>query len=142
MFGVCGTVSNFETLIVKIGTAGKNMIYDELPIFKATLDFVVYIETIVKSFDKYHKYTIGEDLRTYAKEMLFLVHKANIAKENRLDFLERLRDKCEEMKMLLRVAKELKAFKSFNSFEHSSRLIVDICKQSQNWLRSSAGVFR
>jgi hypothetical protein len=118
------------------------MIYDELPIFKATLDFVVHIETIVKSFDKYHKYTIEEDLRTYAKEMLFLVDKANIAKENRLDFLERLRDKCEEMKMLLRVAKELKAFKSFNSFEHSSRLIVDICKQSQNWLRSSAGVFR
>jgi len=47
------------------------VIYDELPIFKSALDFVVYIETIVKSFmgnffakaktafasfDKYHKY--------------------------------------------------------------------------------------
>jgi hypothetical protein len=48
------------------------MNYDELPIFKSTLDFVVYIETIVKSFDKYHKYTIGEGLRTHSKMMLFL----------------------------------------------------------------------
>ncbi|MEA2029310.1 MAG: hypothetical protein U9N49_10100 [Campylobacterota bacterium] len=36
----------------------------ELPIFKSALDLCIYIETIVKSFDKYHKYTIGADMRT------------------------------------------------------------------------------
>jgi hypothetical protein len=113
--------------------------YDELPIFKSTLDFVVYIETIVKGFDKYHKYTIGVDLRTYAKKLLFLVHRANVAKENRVKILEALRDTCEEAKMLLRVAKELNAFNSFNNFEHSSKLIVAICRQAQSWLGSAAG---
>ena len=73
------------------------MIYDELPIFKSTLDFVVYIETIVIGFDKYHKYTIGVDLRTHSKKMLFLVHKANVSKENRVKILEDIRDSCEEM---------------------------------------------
>jgi hypothetical protein len=34
------------------------MQYDNLPIYKSTLDFNVYIETIVKSFGKYEKYTI------------------------------------------------------------------------------------
>ncbi len=34
------------------------MYYDNLPIFKSTLDLVVYIETIVKGFEKYHKYII------------------------------------------------------------------------------------
>lgn len=118
------------------------MIYDELPIFKSTLDLVVYIENIVKNFDKYHKYTLWMDLRTHSKKMLFLVHKANISKENRVKILEELRDNCEEMKMLIRISKELRAFKNFNSFEHSSKLIVDICRQAQSWLNSSAGAVK
>ena len=118
------------------------MIYDELPIFKSALDFAVYIESIVKNFDKYHKYTLGVDLRTHSKKTLFLVHRANITKEHRVKLLEELRDSCEEMKMLLRIAKELRAFKSFHSFEHSSKLAVDICRQAQSWLASSAGAAR
>ena len=30
------------------------MYYDNLPIFKSALDLVVYVESIVKGFDKYH----------------------------------------------------------------------------------------
>lgn len=118
------------------------MIYDELPIFKSALDFAVYVESIVKNFDKYHKYTLGVDLRTHSKKMLFLVHRANITKERRVELLEELRDSCEETKMLLRISKELKAFKSFHSFEHSSKLAVAICRQAQSWLASSAGAAR
>ncbi len=33
------------------------MYYDNLPIFKSALDLVVYVETILKGFDKYNKYT-------------------------------------------------------------------------------------
>jgi hypothetical protein len=109
------------------------MIYSDLPIYKSALDMSVYIETIVKSFDKYHKYTIGTDMRNMSKDILFLVHKANISKEKLLP-LEKLRDKCEEFKMLLQIAKELKVFKSFKQFEHSSKLCIDICGQAQKWL--------
>jgi hypothetical protein len=117
------------------------MRYKELPIFKLALDFVVYCETIVKGFDKYHKYTIGEDLRQYSKELLFLINRANISSGvKRAEVLEKLRDKCEETKMIIRITKELNAFKSFNSYEYSSKLIVDICKQSQAWLSSSTRV--
>ena len=59
------------------------MIYENLPIYKLALDFCVYIETIVKGFDKYHKYTIGEDLRNFSKEILFTIHRANALKEKR-----------------------------------------------------------
>ena len=45
------------------------------------MDLCVYIEITVKSFDKYHKYTIGNDLRAYAKELLFLIHRANMHEE-------------------------------------------------------------
>ncbi|MCP4969692.1 MAG: hypothetical protein GY932_03730, partial [Arcobacter sp.] len=61
--------------------------------------------------------------------------------------LEKLVQKCEEMKMLLQISKELKAFRSFKQFEHSSKLCVEVCKQSQSWYNyfksdKTAGVLR
>lgn len=84
----------------------------------------------MKSFSKYEKYTIGEDLRNYSKEILFLVHKANISKDKK-EKLEFLRDKAEEVKMLIQLCKE---------FEISSKMIVDIARQSQAWLNHYARV--
>jgi hypothetical protein len=55
------------------------MKYENLPIYRDAMSFCVYIESIVKSFDKYHKYTIGTDLREYTKSILFLIHRANIS---------------------------------------------------------------
>jgi len=115
------------------------MQYENLPIYKSSLDFCVYLETIVKGFGKYEKYTIGEDLRNFSKEILFLVHKANIVYDKK-EKLELLRDKCEEMKMLLQLTKELRAFHSFKQFEFSSKMIVNIAKQSQAWLNYYARV--
>jgi len=46
---VFATVNNFDPLILN----RRNVVhYDELPIFKSALDFVIYIEQIVKNFDK------------------------------------------------------------------------------------------
>ena len=117
------------------------MKYENLPIYKSTMDFCVYIETIVKSFEKYHKYTLGNDLRESSKQILFLIHRANMSEEKK-DKLIILRDKCEDMKMLIQLAKELKAFVSFKQFEYSSKLIVEICKQSQAWLNHYARVVK
>ncbi len=81
------------------------MRYDNLPIYKACLDLCIYIETIVKSFEKYHKYSIGQDLRTHSKDMLFLIHKANIQRDKQ-EFLKELLYKGEELKMLIQISKK------------------------------------
>ena len=75
------------------------MRYENLPIYKSAMDLAVYIEQIVKSFDKYYKYTIGEDLRNYSKELLFLIHRAN-SRVEKSEHLLLLRDKCEESRIL------------------------------------------
>jgi len=111
------------------------------PIFRSALELCVYIETIVKSFDKYHKYTIGEDMWKFSKDMLFIINPVGFVKD-KTRVLTKLRDRCEDMKMLLLIAKELKAFKSFKQFEYSSKLSVDVCKQSQAWLGSVVRVTR
>ena len=114
-----------------------------LPIYKSALALAVYMEQIVRGFEKYHKYTIGVDLRQKSKELLFNIGDANLA-DNKVVALTKLRNSCEEMKMLIQLSKELKAFKSFKQFEHSSLLAVTVCKQAQAWLsatkRSRGGV--
>lgn len=88
----------------------------ELPIFKSALDLCVYVDTIVKNQDKYHKYGIGSELREATREMFYLVSKINTNKERKIVLLQALIDKCEETKAMLYLAKSLRAFKSFNAW--------------------------
>jgi len=112
----------------------------ELPIFKSALDLCVYVDTIVKNQDKYHKYGIGSELREATRTMFYLVSKINISKKRKGILLQELVDKCEETKAILYLAKSMKAFKSFKQFEHSSKLSIDVCKQANGWLNSIARV--
>jgi len=109
---------------------------ENLPIFKSALALAVYMEKIVKGFEKYNKYTIGVDLREKSKNILYLINRANLSTEKK-EAITNLRDGCEDMKMLIQLSKELEAFKSFKQFEYSSMLVVGVCKQAQGWLGSS-----
>jgi len=62
------------------------MYYDNLPIYKASMNFCVYIEMIAKTFDKYSKYTMSVELE-------YIIVK-----------------KSEQCKMLIQLSKELKVF--------------------------------
>ncbi len=80
---------------------------ENFPIFKLALELCIYVETRVKGFDKYHKYTIGEDMRKFSRELPFLLSKINMDKDERQELIK-LRDK-----MLIMLSKEFKAHKSF-----------------------------
>ena len=108
---------------------------ENLPIFKSAMGLAVYTETIVKGFEKYHKYTMGVELRQKSKEILLLINRVNLS-EDKVEALIQLRDHCEDMKMLIQLSKELKVFRSFKQFEYSSLLTVSLCKQAQAWLSS------
>jgi len=109
--------------------------YEHLPIYKKMFDLTVYIEGIVKSFSRYHKYTIGSELRNISRETLILVIKANSERDKK-EMLLKVRGKLEELKILARVAKEVKAFGSFKSFEYLVKELVEVSRQNEGWLRS------
>ena len=44
--------------------------YDHLPIYRGAFDLAVHLEQIVRHFDRYHKYTLGTDLRTGSRRIL------------------------------------------------------------------------
>ena len=96
--------------------------YEHLPIYKQAMDVTVYFEKIVAGFTRYHKYTLGAELRNKSREVVVLIVRANAARDKQAELLA-LRDRLEELLILMRMAKEVRAFKSFKSFQFAAGLV-------------------
>ena len=60
--------------------------YEHLPIHKKAMDLAVYLKRIVRSCSRYHKYTLGSELRAKSREIVGV-----IGAERRAAFLHRAR---------------------------------------------------
>ena len=109
--------------------------YDYLPIYKKAFDLCVYFEKLVKGFSRYDKYVLGSDLRNKSRQIACQIMRTNSLPEKR-NALQELVALVEELKLVVRLCKEVGVFKKFSSYEHSSGLVVDLAKQSQAWLNS------
>ena len=47
--------------------------YEHLPIYKAALDMTVHFERLVAGFSRYHKFTLGTELREASRGVLMQV---------------------------------------------------------------------
>lgn len=110
--------------------------YRHLPVWKAALDLAVHLEHAVRRFPRYHKYTLGTELRLTSQRLCRLVARANNAQqEARWQALDELVLAVEEMKTLLTLAQETQAFAHFNEFAGATELVVNLGKQSGGWRR-------
>ena len=53
--------------------------YEHLPIYKSALDMTVHFKRLVAGFSRYHKYTLGTELREGSRAVLMQVLRANSA---------------------------------------------------------------
>jgi four helix bundle protein len=111
---------------------------EHLPIYKAAYDLCLYLEQVVRNFSRYHKYGIGTDMREAARRVLRLVVRANAQGDKRRALIA-LREELEELKVVLRLGQDVKAFSSFDSFEHATSRVTEIAKQNEGWLKSQGG---
>ena len=109
--------------------------YEHLPIYKKAMETAVYFEKIVRRFSSYNKFTLGRELRAVSRDILKLIIKANSSRE-KLPVLYELRERLEELKVLIRIAKEAQAFKGFKSFQHAVEGAVSVSKQNEGWIKS------
>ena len=109
--------------------------YEHLPIYKVGLDLCVYFEKIIRHFDRHHKYIIGADLRKLSIKSVKLIIKANDT-QNKLPLLLELKDNLEEIKILIKICKEVRAFNSFRSFAVSIKMVDNLIKQCNGWIKS------
>ena len=83
--------------------------YEHLPIYKAAFDLLLYFEKVVGNFSRYNKYTHGSALRDITREIVMLIIRANNIRD-RMVVLEEVRIKLEELKVVIRICKEVRAF--------------------------------
>jgi hypothetical protein len=108
------------------------MHYDNLNVYKTSLDISVYFEKIVFNFDKNHKYSIGLDLKNKARQISLQVIRANTSK-TKLNEIEEILILIEELKFLIRLCKEIDGFKNKNSYLYSSKLLTNLENQTNVW---------
>src|SRR5436309_651615 len=108
---------------------------EHLSIYKASYDLCLYLEQVVRGFSRYHKYTLGADLRDGARRVLKLVVRAN-ARRDKAPVLLEVREELEQLKVVLRLGHDVKAFPNFNAFELAIAQVVAIAKQSDGWFKS------
>lgn len=109
--------------------------YEHLPIYKQAMDVAVYFEKTVANFSRYHKYTLGTELRNQSKKIVGQIIKANQMRDKQPLLLE-LRLMLDELLVSVRLAKEVKAFRNFNSWHYCIEQITQISRQNEGWLKS------
>lgn len=97
--------------------------YEHLPIYKKAMDVAIHFEKVVAGFSRYHKYTLGTELRNKSREIVGMIVRAN-SSQDKLPVLLELREWLEDILILVRICKEVKAFKSFKSFQFAVEEVV------------------
>ncbi len=103
--------------------------YNNFPILRDARLMMIEIERIVKDFPRYHKNTLGAELRKKAIQIYQLVSRAIQSKQNRKQWIESLVYAIGDFKCQIQIAKELKIFKNFKQFE----LLVNKNEVNQQW---------
>jgi len=111
-----------------------------LPIWRDSARLGVLIEEAVRGFPRYYKYTLGSDLRRQAMTVRrLLVRALNAAGAERPRQVERLALAVDDLKFMLQLGQELRAFHSFRQFEAIAALAVEVGRQSGHWRRRLNG---
>lgn len=106
-------------------------------IWADAMQLAIEIETAVRGFPRYHKYTLGSDLRRQAAVVCRRVAQAARFPERRMAALEALVMAVEDLKITLQLAKEVKAFANFAQFQRVVELAVQVGKQSGGWWKQA-----
>ena len=112
--------------------------YEHLPIYRVAFDLAVHLEKIVRNFSRYHKYSLGTELRNRSRDILETVILANESEE-RAAVLLVLRKKLEGLKVVARLCHESGGFSSTRSYLYVSEQVVNLAKQNEGWLRQTIG---
>ncbi|MCP4719765.1 MAG: hypothetical protein GY860_09955 [Desulfobacteraceae bacterium] len=83
--------------------------YEHLPIYKKSFDLAVHLEKVVAGFSRYHKYSIGTELRHCSRELVLCIMQTNSSRD-KVSGLLQLRSKLEELLLLVRLSKETRCF--------------------------------
>lgn len=114
-----------------------NQHLDYLPIWREANRLLLELEQAVRGFPRYHKYTLGSELRTTALRICQTIHRAHSRKQGKPQLVQQLAELVDDLKMQIQLARELKAFQNFTQFQRVAELAVSLGKQAGGWLKQT-----
>jgi hypothetical protein len=105
------------------------------PIVKVAERLMLDIERCVGGFTRSHKFAIGLDLRASARSLALLAHRAWRQRDQQRQRVDELVWAVDDMKIVLQLACQLRAFASFGQFEAVMRTARDLGRQVGAWNR-------
>ena len=110
-------------------------LYYELPIYKASYQLVLTLYRLTRNFKKEHKYTLGQEMKHNASQMVLCIFRANSAVDKRED-LRILSDYLEYLKLQLRLCVDMRLITPAQHAEVFEEMNV-IGKQVTGWRKAS-----
>jgi hypothetical protein len=127
----------------RIGYMAKNNILP--PVYRDCQRLLLHTENTVMRFSRYHKYTVGTDLRKQAMMLMRTVHRAVYDRAQQSQHIHSLLWQVDDFKLTLQLASDIGAFvqgsttaakpvgAGFAAFETAAQLAVAIGKQCGGW---------
>lgn len=112
-------------------------IYNQLPVYKATYDLLLYVYQTGKDVQRDYRYTLGETLKRDLITILTLIYRAN-ANRQKVEIIVEAREKLVAVKLQLRLLHDLKQL-SLKNYANASLMTESISKQLSAWQKSYEG---
>ncbi len=107
------------------------------PIWRDANRLLVAIEMAVRGFPRYHKYTIGDEMRRHAMRLCQTIHRAYSRKKSKLRLIQQAAELIDDLKVQIQLAREIRAFSNFSQFQQVAELVVSLGKQAGGWLKQA-----
>jgi len=106
-------------------------LYYDLPVYRDTYQRVLKIFECTKEFSKEYKYTLGQDMKRDALQLVRSIYRANKATQKK-EYLDAFLDDFELLKLEIRLAADLRVLPTKKHAE-LSLLMAGIGKQITGW---------
>lgn len=110
---------------------------DELTIYQKTYDLILYALPIINRFPKSQRFVLGQQLQNGLIELSVMIVQANKIK-NKLQKLYEIDVELEKLRLLIRLAKDLK-FMPLHKYELHGQRLNEIGRLLGGWIKSSQG---
>ncbi|MCL4491223.1 MAG: diversity-generating retroelement protein Avd [Nitrospirae bacterium] len=107
---------------------------NDLVIYQKAYDFTLYLFPIVEKFPKHEKFVLCTHIKSCVLDIARLIIRANKSRTKKA-ILYDIDVKIEELKFLLRLSHDRK-YLSNKSYEHSSKLLLEIGRLLGGWIKS------
>ncbi|HOB72548.1 MAG TPA: four helix bundle protein [bacterium] len=106
--------------------------YDNMKMYRSAFSLMLYIEEEVAKFPRYHKYSIGSEIRKMIFEIVTMLAGFNENQcDKKVEIMKQILKEIEKLKIKLALSREIKAFKSYNTWFHAAEMLYEISAQGE-----------